>query len=215
MIDTEYNLDFFKPTSIDHAKNIILTPEDSHVDVRWQKETEWLEKTVDLFMDIDESSVVLDWGCGIGRISKLLIDKYGCKVVGIDIHPEMIKYAKEYVNNDLFSVINYSDIYTELPKQKFTHVFACWVFQHSNNVQYEIPLIYESMDYGSQLLVQEVMTKAIPNKSHGYYDDRISPKENLEKFFDMSVMGRMPLKYTTKKIRDMSWWAVLNKKTKV
>jgi ubiquinone/menaquinone biosynthesis C-methylase UbiE len=213
-MNTEFNSNFFMPNNLDEAKNIILTPEDSDVESRWKKETEWISKTTNIFMNIDSNSVILDWGCGIGRISKFLIEEYGCKVVGVDLQPKMIELSKEYVNSHNFSSISYNDIFTELPKNKFTHVFACWVFQHSDKVQYEIPLIYQSMDFDSKLFVLEIDKKAIPNKVGGFFDDGISSKSVLEKYFDPEVIGKIPLKYTTKKIKNMSWWAVLNRKVK-
>jgi ubiquinone/menaquinone biosynthesis C-methylase UbiE len=215
MIVNEFNPDFFIPNDLEHAKSIILTSEDSDVSLRWERETEWMMKIIEASMDINSESIVLDWGCGIGRISKMLIDKYKCKVVGVDIQPKMLKYATEYVNSELFTTIDYSNIFTEMSKIKFTHVFSCWVFQHSNKIQYEIPAIYNSMQYDSQLFVVELDKKAIPNKIGSFYDDDIPTRQILEKFFDPEVIGKIPKKYTTKKIQNMSWWAILNKKMKV
>jgi ubiquinone/menaquinone biosynthesis C-methylase UbiE len=215
MKELEYNPNFFIPENLDHAKNIILTPEDSDVLSRWEKETEWMSKIIDCSMNITSNSVVLDWGCGIGRISKILIEKYKCQVVGVDLQPKMLEYARNYVNSDLFTTIEYSDIFTKFPKDKFTHVFSCWVFQHSNKIQYEIPIIYESMQFGSQLFVLELNKKAIPNKKYDFYDDGISSKSVLEKFYDVEILGTLPLHYTTKKIKNMSWWAILEKRMRV
>jgi ubiquinone/menaquinone biosynthesis C-methylase UbiE len=211
----EYNPDFFIPENLDHAKNIILTPEDGDTESRWNKETEWTLKTTSALMNITENSLVLDWGCGIGRISKMLIDNYGCKVVGVDLQTKMTDYAKSYVNSDLFSTIKYEDIFNCLTKNKFSHVFSCWVFQHSNKIQYEIPLIYESMDYDSQLFVLEMDKKAIPNKTGGYYDDGINTRTLLETYYDLESIGKIPSHFTTKTIKEMTWWYLLKKKNKI
>lgn len=213
MSDINYNPDFFIPTSVEHAKNIILTPEDSSVDDRWEKETVWTKNVVSSLMNITPDSVVLDWGCGIGRISKMLIDTFGCQVVGVDLQPKMLEYAKEYVNSDKFTTLEHKDIFTFFPKDKFTHVFSCWVFQHSNKAQYEIPLIYQSMKDNSQLFVLECNSKAIPHMN-GYYDDNVSTRNILEKFYDMNALGVIPIHITTKKISEMSWWGILKKRFK-
>lgn len=212
MINYDYDSSFFDPKNLDHAKHIILTSENSTSEERWIKETEWTIKTIDAFMNLDSDSLVLDWGCGIGRISKPIIEKYGCNVVGVDLQSQMLSYAKEYVNSDLFHTILRDNIFTELIKYKFTHVIACWVFQHSNMLQYEIPVIYNSMKMDSQIFLIELNKKAIPNKAGGFYDDKISSKGELEKYFNISAAGKIPIKYTTKKISDMSWWALLNRK---
>lgn len=43
---------------------------------------------------IDKSSRILDIACGKGTTSVLIAKRYGCKVVGIDISPELINDAK-------------------------------------------------------------------------------------------------------------------------
>jgi len=44
---------------------------------------------------VDEDTVVLDVGCGTGGNSCYLAEKYGCRVVGIDIAEQMIRYAQK------------------------------------------------------------------------------------------------------------------------
>jgi ubiquinone/menaquinone biosynthesis C-methylase UbiE len=44
---------------------------------------------------IDEDAVVLDVGCGTGGNSCYLAEKRGCRVVGIDVAEQMIRYAKK------------------------------------------------------------------------------------------------------------------------
>ncbi len=40
---------------------------------------------------------MLDVGCGTGRLAAALAERYGCKVWGVDVSPEMIKVARERV----------------------------------------------------------------------------------------------------------------------
>lgn len=215
MSQTDYNPSFFIPQDPEHARSIMLDSEDSDIPHRWKRETEWIMETSRIFMDITADSTILDWGCGVGRISKELIDTYGCKVIGVDLQPKMLEYAVTYVDSDRFSVIQYQDIFTKMPKQFFTHVFACWVFQYSNKIQYEIPIIYDSMKFDSNLFVIEVDKKTIPNTNGGYFDDGTSSRLVLEKYYDMEILGKIPLTYTTNKIKKMSWWAILNRKLRV
>ncbi len=46
-------------------------------------------------IDINNLKNVLEVGCGIGVLSKYLVEKYGWKVTGIDLDPEQIKIAKK------------------------------------------------------------------------------------------------------------------------
>ena len=205
-----YDSTFFTPTNLEHAKNLILTPEDSSIENRWEIETSWTLETIKLFSSINKDSVVLDWGCGIGRISKILIETFDCKVMGIDIEPKMLGYAIDYVNSENFSILSYDNLFKTMPKKHFTHAIGIWAFQHSNRLQVEIPLIYESMKNNSELFVIDMMKKCIPEKN-GFYTDNVETREILSRFYEPIVLGKIPIKYTTKKIQEMSWWALLRK----
>jgi ubiquinone/menaquinone biosynthesis C-methylase UbiE len=51
------------------------------------------------FLNIKKDHVVLDVGCGLGRLLKELHDAYGCNLYGIDSNPKLIEMAKERVSN--------------------------------------------------------------------------------------------------------------------
>lgn len=207
------NSSFFTPIDLDHAKNLVLTPEDTTTESRWEKESYWTIETLKLFSTINETSVVLDWGCGIGRISKLLINTFNCSVVGYDTEPKMLDYARKYVNSDKFTASHCNNLLENLPKNYFTHVIAIWVFQHSDKLQFEIPLIYQSLKSNSELFVVDMFNKCIPADS-GFYSDNIDSKQILEKFYNPLILGKIPTKFTTQKIQDMSWWGLLQRKNK-
>jgi arsenite methyltransferase len=44
---------------------------------------------------INEDKYVLDVGCGVGMTACYIAKKYGCRVVGVDIHEEMFSRSKE------------------------------------------------------------------------------------------------------------------------
>jgi len=50
-------------------------------------------------LDLKKSDVVLDAGCGYGRLSKSIVGNVS-KVIGIDINPENISFSKDYVKGN-------------------------------------------------------------------------------------------------------------------
>lgn len=47
-------------------------------------------------IDLQAGDTVLELGCGWGSFAKYAAEKYGCRVVGVNISKEQIKYAKEF-----------------------------------------------------------------------------------------------------------------------
>jgi SAM-dependent methyltransferase len=50
-------------------------------------------------LDLKKTDLVLDAGCGYGRLSKSIMGRVN-KVIGIDINPENISFSKEYVGGN-------------------------------------------------------------------------------------------------------------------
>ena len=101
-----YNPKIFDTNSIEDAKKIILTQEGGwDSDQRWDKETLFLIDLIGDFFQLNSNMTLLDYGCGIGRLSKGLIEKFNCKAVGVDISESMRQKALEYVNSENFRVI--------------------------------------------------------------------------------------------------------------
>lgn len=214
-----YNKDFFKPKDVDDAKRIILTEEGCSTEWRWDVETRWSLQMLDTFWDLNEDSVVLDWGCGIGRMSKAMIDNFGCRVVGVDLQREMLEHAIKYVDNDKFSCLPYDNIFFNMPVDHFTHAIGIWVFQHSPFVQFELPLIYKALKGDGKLFVVENVSKAIPtNAENGkmhFFDDGVATKPILDLNFNLEAKGQIPLKFTTNQINKTSWWGFFNRNEEI
>jgi ubiquinone/menaquinone biosynthesis C-methylase UbiE len=159
MLVTIYNPKFFNPSCIEEAKKIILTDED--IPNQWESETKW---TIDFFREknlFNEESIVLDWGCGIGRLSKPIIEEFNCKVVGVDFQPNMLKYACEYVNHPNFTAINNEEFF-ELPDNYFTTGIAVWALQHAVHPKPIITCIQKKLKAKSKFCVLETNSKSLP-----------------------------------------------------
>ncbi|MCL4312836.1 MAG: class I SAM-dependent methyltransferase [Actinobacteria bacterium] len=81
------------------------------------------------------SHTALDFGCGVGRVTRRLAH-YFDQVVGIDISPEMIRIAKE-LNGELTNIsfeINIRNDLSIFPDDSFDLVYSSRVLQHLPNV---------------------------------------------------------------------------------
>jgi SAM-dependent methyltransferase len=92
-----YNSGIFEVANLDDARRIILTPEGGlTTDERWESETPYLVGLVAENLQLTADSVIVDYGCGIGRLARELIARYGCRVVGVDISAQMRSLAERF-----------------------------------------------------------------------------------------------------------------------
>jgi ubiquinone/menaquinone biosynthesis C-methylase UbiE len=158
-IFVKYNFDFFDPDSIEHAKKIILT--DESIPNQWETETKWTMKFFHQSNLFNKNSVVLDWGCGIGRLAKPIIEEFDCKVIGVDFQPNMLKYATEYVNHPNFTAMS-NEEFSQLPEDYFTAGIAIWALQHTIDTKNIIKNIRRKLKFNSKFCVFETNGKAWP-----------------------------------------------------
>lgn len=71
----------------------------------------------------------LDFGCGVGRTSRVLADRYE-EVTGLDISAEMVQQAKN-LNPDLTFLVLGADTKIPFPSDHFDLVFSYLVLQHN------------------------------------------------------------------------------------
>lgn len=71
---------------------------------RWQKETDGFAAAIAAHCS-PEVKVVLDYGCGVGRISRALLNRLGhIRVAAIDASEAQRRFAAKFVDNQRFSV---------------------------------------------------------------------------------------------------------------
>src|SRR5438132_400515 len=99
-----YRPEVFTASSIPEAMRLIVTPEPGTTTAeRWRKETPYLVEDCGRLLGIGPDTCVLDYGCGIGRVAKGLIERFGCRVVGVDFSPSMRLLAPDYVLSERFT----------------------------------------------------------------------------------------------------------------
>jgi hypothetical protein len=72
-----YIKEVFDVTTFEHAKHVVLTSDPDNP-MKFENETNFLIDTIaeQMKTKMDESSIVLDFGCGMGRVSKKLIERF-------------------------------------------------------------------------------------------------------------------------------------------
>lgn len=135
-----YQSAIFDPINLEHAKKIVLTPDEKFPN-RFEDSTNYFVNILQNENLINEYSCVLDFGVGMGRISKELINRFNCKVVGSDISLNMLIYATQYVNNPQ----NFVTCNTVSYENSFDICIASFVLQHVEHPIIEIENIFKTV----------------------------------------------------------------------
>jgi SAM-dependent methyltransferase len=170
-----YYPEVFDAKSIDAAKNIILTNEGEGADTetRWTLETPYMAELILEQLKLTEHSVVIDYGCGIGRIAKALIEQTNCLVVGVDISPEMRAMSLEYVSSDRFIAISPTQLdFLVAAGLRADSAIGVWVLQHCFSPAEEVARIKRALAASGKLLVVNMHVRAVPAVVEGLADDQ-------------------------------------------
>lgn len=204
----------YKPEIFDvqnelEARAIILTPEGSTTNDRWVTETPYLALDINSFFNLGEQSLVLDFGCGIGRISRELIARSGCRVLGLDISQSMRELSINYVASDRFSPVGKGLLENLIDKG--LRVDACvsiWVLQHCPNIAEEIQMIKSILKPGGLFYILNNVNSAIPTDM-GWVSDGVNIQELLEENFKLVSYTKLPEAVSIKQLTELSFIAKL------
>ena len=175
-----YSDAIFRQGDLQTAKAIILNPApDMTTDERWEFETRAVVEEMGRALNLDAGSRVLDYGCGIGRLSKALIERYGCSVLGVDISPDMRRLAATYVGSERFRTCEPAEL-DRLLKYGYsaTAACACWVLQHCREPDQDIARIVAALVPGGRLFVLNSDYRWVPT-DEGWRADAVSVEELL------------------------------------
>lgn len=199
----------FEVRNIDQAKSIILTPEDSTTEARWRVETPYLGTLIGSHLDIQSHHRVLDYGCGVGRMSKQLIGQYGCSVFGADTSVSMRALAAAYVNSDKFLSCAPSMLPPMIP---FTYAISVWTLQHIPDLNWAIRDISLALRSYGRLFVVNNVNRALPAPGGMWFDDELDTRELLCARFEEVAYGALDPEHTTPNTARGSFWGVYERR---
>jgi len=155
-----YIKEVFDVTTFEHAKHVVLTSDPDNP-MKFENETNFLIDTIaeQLSTKIDESSIVLDFGCGMGRVSKKLIEKFDCNVIGVDISNTMLTFANIYISKPKkFKPLNSYNMANTIDV-----AISTFVLQHVENPKTEIDIIYNNLKVGGYLILVNENKRYVPS----------------------------------------------------
>ncbi|MFA9372921.1 MAG: tetratricopeptide repeat protein [Poseidonibacter sp.] len=210
MNKTIYKPNIFDIDNIQEAKNIILTPEAGlKTQDRWEVETPFIVDSIIENLNINEKSLVLDFGCGIGRVSKKLIEKTNCKIIGADISSSMRKLAKEYVNSDNFKIFSPKELEQLIQNGlRVDAAISIWVLQHCLNPMDEINLIKSALKKDALIYILNNNTSAVPTNK-GWINNNINVQELLNFKFEEVKKDILPEEFSHEKISKNTFISIL------
>jgi ubiquinone/menaquinone biosynthesis C-methylase UbiE len=76
-------------------------------------------------------NIALDYGCGIGRVTKLLSNHFNI-VLGIDISHKSLIFANKYIGNeDVYFILNTSEKLSFIKNNSLDFIFSILTLQHN------------------------------------------------------------------------------------
>jgi 2-polyprenyl-3-methyl-5-hydroxy-6-metoxy-1,4-benzoquinol methylase len=212
MTQLTYHPAIFDVRNIEQARQIILTSEGgTGTEERWRTETPYIADLIREATDITADSILIDYGCGIGRLAKELIARHGCRVVGVDISASMRALAIEYVQSDRFFACA-PEMLGALALRGFVADMALciWVLQHCLHPGEDVDRIGNALRPGADVFVLNCLHRAVPTKEAAWVHDGIDIRAVLSGRFSVVKEGK-PL---TGKVADHQsgiFWSHLRK----
>lgn len=181
----QYNPKLFTPMDLNHAKDIVITPDPIDPN-KFENFTNEAIKIITNANIINETSCVVDFGCGMGRMSKAIVDTFNCEVIGVDLNLPMLKLATMYVNNpNKFVTCNSID-----KDDSIDVCLAMFVIQHVLDPKLEIKKIADILKpNGYFILLNETNLRLVPggqaeDKSIVWFTDGFDIYPEIEKYFN-------------------------------
>jgi SAM-dependent methyltransferase len=178
--------------NVEQAKAIILTPGKVTTEQRWREETPVLAQQLTRELGITAEHLVLDYGCGIGRLAKALIEMHGCRVIGADISLSMIQLAPRYVCSHRFGVFHPELLDMLIARGvRFDSAYAVWVIQHCPDPQTDLARIRAALRPGGLFHIVNTRPRFVPTDA-GWVNDGIDLIPMLRSLFAEVKFGDLP-----------------------
>lgn len=213
MADLTYNPDVFEVDDEAAARRIILDRSwDQDTDERWVRETPYLTDLIGDTLKPGPDQLIVDYGCGIGRIAKVLIERFGCRVLGVDLSMRMRDLAPAYVAQDRFSVVSVPMFRAMVDHGlKADHALAIWVLQHCWKPDFDTGLLAKVLQPGGGLFVVNMTGRAVPAVEKAWASDGVDIRAMLAGRLTLAREGGLDPAVVDPRTAQISYWARYDK----
>lgn len=186
---SQYVKEVFEPGDLEYAKHVVLTSDPNNPN-KFKYETDFLIRRIRERNIITAESVVVDFGCGMGRVSRALLEAFDCHVIGVDFSEVMLKHARNYVGKT-----SKFETHTEYAKPSSVDVVVCtFVLQHVEHPVKEIHSIYTMLKPGGTLVLvnenQRLVPLGVQAGMADWINDGFDVFEQIEKLFEQTHSQR-------------------------
>jgi SAM-dependent methyltransferase len=182
-------------------------------DDRWTSETAYTVELIARTLAPVARETVLDYGCGAGRVSKALVNAFGCSVVGADQSPSMMLLAERYVGHTRFRAVYHASVGRGAWCDRCDAAVCIFVLQHSICPDEDVRRIHAALRVGGKLLVINEEGRFVPTIERGFINDGVEVRDDLVKVFGQpSEYGRLDPTRVDPRFSKRTWWSVYCKK---
>ncbi len=160
-----YFPEVFNAPDEQRARQIILTPEgpDADTETRWAIETPYLIGLMGEQLPLQADTLVIDYGCGIGRIARAMIEAFECSVIGVDISPNMRVLANDYVRSERFLAVSPAQFDRLVAAgMRADAAASIWVLQHCLTPTDDLARIERGLAPSGRCFVLNMSLRAVP-----------------------------------------------------
>jgi SAM-dependent methyltransferase len=188
-----YAPEVFDVGSVDDARRIILTPEaGTTTDTRWETETPWLADRILDHFPLTERHVVVDFGCGLGRMARALIERTQCWVIGVDLSERMRQLAPGYVQSPKFTAVSPAMLDLLIARGLRVELgIAIWVLQHVVRPEVDVGRLQRVVTPGGGLFIANNLRRAVPT-DQGWAHDGVDVEALVNGAFRQVWRGTLP-----------------------